>query len=409
MRTTILFFLFLLGSLTAWCQNVPSLLTDRNINATFAILAYDPCDQAWGAAVATNNLAVGSSTIYVEPGVGAFVTIAETEPAYAQNGFSLLQNGATIEEAIETTRREDSDRHYRQVAGLDAKGEGYAFTGEALKYWPGQSGHYIDDQFIVLGNQLADSVLLAMAQTFSEYRGPLAEGLLKALVAGQKAGGQYNGKQSAALYVEGTDRAWYETIDLRVDDSETPFADLEKLWGYYQGRIYLNQAFYAINLGNPARAHQRLELAEDKLYGWTGLYPKLARAHCLMDQTDRGVQWLIRGLQEDDQFNAYLPAFFFLQEHSQLGEFIQSNSFSTTDWYLAIDGLIRFDRAADALEKAEAILREDPSLAYIYYLAAKASIALDQPVEAKEYLERGLMIDPELVEAKLLLVSVQKD
>ncbi|MEO1713087.1 MAG: DUF1028 domain-containing protein [Bacteroidota bacterium] len=410
LRSLFFFLFFLLGSITiSWCQNVPSLLADRDINATFAILAYDPHDQMWGAAVATNNLAVGNSTIYIEPGVGAFVIIAETEPAYAHQGFSLLQNGASIQEAVEATRKADDDRHYRQVAALDAKGLGYAFTGEALKYWPGQSGHYLGDYFIVLGNQLADSVLVEMARAFTEHQGLLAEGLLKALVAGQKAGGQYNGKQSAALYVEGVDRTWYETVDLRVDHSETPFADLEQLWLYYQGRIHLNQTFYAINFGNAERAHERLDLAEKELSGWVGLYPKLAQARILLDQTDAGIAWLLRGLQEEEQFKAYLPAFFYLQEHPQLREFIDSSTFSSSDWYLAVHGLIRVGRTREALEKAEVLLQEDPSLGYLYFLAARACLDLDKEAQAKDYLERGLVIDPELTEAKILLEEIKNN
>src|ERR1700742_572759 len=84
-------------------QNLPSLLTGKNIYSTFSITAYDSAAQEWGIAVATNNIYVGSSTVYVHPGLGAFSIIAETEPAYAHNGFDQLQQGKSIRTAIEYT------------------------------------------------------------------------------------------------------------------------------------------------------------------------------------------------------------------------------------------------------------------------------------------------------------------
>src|SRR5476651_2336733 len=90
-------------------QNLPSLLLNKNINSTFSITAYDEVAQEWGIAVATNNIYVGNSTIYIEPGIGAFSVIAETEPAYAINGFQQLKAGKSIEQAINYTREKDDE------------------------------------------------------------------------------------------------------------------------------------------------------------------------------------------------------------------------------------------------------------------------------------------------------------
>ncbi len=129
-KSEILAFGFILG----YCgiglsQNLPSLLLEKNINATFSIIAYDAEQAEWGIAVATNNIYVGNSTVHIEPGVGAFSIIAETEPQYAIDGFEHLNAGASIEKAISSTRDTDKNAHYRQVAGIDKLGNTFAFTG----------------------------------------------------------------------------------------------------------------------------------------------------------------------------------------------------------------------------------------------------------------------------------------
>jgi uncharacterized Ntn-hydrolase superfamily protein len=176
-------------------QNLPSLISDKNINSTFSIVAYDADKQEWGIAVATNNIYVGSSTVYIEPGIGAFSVIAETKPEYGIKGLEQLKNGASVKEAIQHTRENDSEAHYRQVAGIDVNGNVYAFTGESLKYWNGSASTRLGKGFVVLGNQLEDEVLSKMAVAYENTKGTLAERLLNSLVAGQNAGGQISGKQ----------------------------------------------------------------------------------------------------------------------------------------------------------------------------------------------------------------------
>jgi len=209
-------------------QNLPSLLYNKNINSTFSIVAYDADKQEWGVAVGTNNICVGSSTIYIEPGVGAFSVIAETEPKYALNGLEKLKKGTNIKDAIEQTRNNDEESHFRQVSGIDGKGNVYAFTGESLKYWNGNAASQFGENYIVMGNQLADDVLSKMASAYENAKGTLAERLLKSLVAGQNAGGQISGKQSAAIAVKGAHNEWYNQIDLRVDNSKSPLKDYRK-------------------------------------------------------------------------------------------------------------------------------------------------------------------------------------
>ncbi|MEO0528768.1 MAG: DUF1028 domain-containing protein [Bacteroidota bacterium] len=213
-QTTFSILILVVFPLFMFGQNLPSLLTDKNINSTFSILAYDESAQEWGIAVATNNIYVGNSTIYIAPKVGAFSVIAETEPNYGIKGLEKLSAGKSIEQAIIEVRDTDNGANYRQVAGMDASGHVFAFTGGSLKYWNGHSSEILGNDYVVLGNQLAENVLTDMSKTFENSKGTLAKRLLESLVAGQKAGGQISGKQSAALVVKGTDHMWYDQIDL---------------------------------------------------------------------------------------------------------------------------------------------------------------------------------------------------
>ena len=178
---------------SSYSQNLPSLLTDKDINATFSILAYDEETQEWGIAVATNNIYVGSSTIYIEPGIGAFSVIAETEPRYANEGFEKLKEGKSIEQAILEVKDGDKEANYRQVSGIDSVGAVFAFTGKSLKFWNGKAGQIIGKHFVVMGNQLNDDVLLNMSTSFEQSSGTLAQRLMQSLEAGQRAGGQISG------------------------------------------------------------------------------------------------------------------------------------------------------------------------------------------------------------------------
>ena len=143
--------ILLFFSIFTFGQNLPSLLTEKNINATFSILAYDENAKEWGIAVATNNIYVGNSTIYISPGVGAFSVIAETEPKYGIEGIKKLKAGKSIEQAILEVKEEDEAAHYRQVSGIDAKGNVFAFTGNSLNYWKGKASKILGKNYVVLG------------------------------------------------------------------------------------------------------------------------------------------------------------------------------------------------------------------------------------------------------------------
>ncbi|MES1220696.1 MAG: DUF1028 domain-containing protein, partial [Bacteroidota bacterium] len=353
-KITLLLLLFVFQF--CYSQNLPSLLLNRNINATFSIVAYDKDKQEWGIAVATNNIYVGNSTIYITPGLGAFSVIAETEPAYAINGFEQLKKGKTIEQAILFTKKTDSDFYDRQVSGIDAKGNVYAFTGDALKYWMGTSTHKLGKGFVVMGNQLADSVLSDMSDTFEKSAGTLAERLLKSLIAGQNAGGQISGKQSAALVVKGSNNEWFNQIDLRVDNSKTPFEDLQKLLNYHYGRIMINQSIGAIKMMNKKRGEDLLHQAEILVDGWNGIYSKLAMAYILLGNEDKAVSIIQKSLAENQKWKESLPAFYCLIQHPEIRQLINVDSFSLKDWDNAINFMTEINHNKQAIELAFKVL-----------------------------------------------------
>ncbi|MDB4292536.1 DUF1028 domain-containing protein [Maribacter sp.] len=402
-----LFLLFLFGIIyNANSQNIPSLVLDKNINATFSIVAYDADEQEWGIAVATNNIYVGNSTMYIEPGVGAFSVIAETEPMYGIKGLAQLKQGLPIEEAIEITRSNDEASHYRQVSGIDSEGNVYAFTGEDLKYWKGTATHQYGAGYVVMGNQLADGVLSEMAQTYEAAKGTLAERLLESLKAGQKAGGQVSGKQSAALAVRGSDHEWFNQIDLRVDNSKTPFDDLQVLLNYHYGRIRVNQTIYAARMNNQKRAEALMQEAESLTNGWSGMYSKIALAHSLMGNEDKAVTTIKKALDENPKWQSVLPAFYFLKDHPKMKNLIHADTFSVKDWNNAIMVMIELKKVDEAVQLAESTLKTYPDSSYTHYLLGKALRENGALKSAQTSLETALQIDAENMEAQKMLQNL---
>ncbi|MDJ1505367.1 DUF1028 domain-containing protein [Xanthocytophaga agilis] len=388
-------------------QNLPSLVTDRNINSTFSIIAYDKATQEWGIAVATNNIYVGSSTIYIEPGLGAFSVIAETKPLYAINGFKQLQHGKTIEQAIVSTASTDSLADYRQVAGIDGKGHVYAMTGSSLKYWKGKAGHLTGESFVVMGNQLADNVLTSMAETFRTSQGTLAERLLQSLIAGQKAGGQINGKQSAALVVKGEKNEWFNQIDLRVDHSVQPFEDLQKLLNYHYGRIRLNQAMFAIRMKNIARGKLLLSQAEPMIEGWNGMYGKLAKAYLLLNDEKKAISIISKAIKENPYWKENLPAFYCLRHAPEIKLLLDETTFTLADWNNAISILIDLQKSAESIDLGQKILKQYPESSYTNYLLAKAVLLNQNKSSAKSYLEKAIQLDKANADAQRLLTQLK--
>ena len=206
---------------------------------TFSIVACDleaQPEPEWGIAVASKFLAVGSTVGYARAGVGAVATQALANVAYGPRGLELLESGGDATETITGLTGPDEGRADRQVGVVDAAGTAATFTGEDCYEW---AGGLTGDGFCCQGNILAgEAVITSMRDAFRKATGELAARLLAALDAGDEAGGDRRGRQSAALlvvraqggYGGGNDLA----VDLRVDDHPDPVPELQRIFGLHR-------------------------------------------------------------------------------------------------------------------------------------------------------------------------------
>ena len=199
--------------------------------STFSIAAYDPDAQQWGVAVQSKFLAVGWIVPWAYWGVGAVATQSRANATFGPRGLGLMRDGLNAEEALRRLLDEDEHPEIRQVGLVDERGLAAAHTGEGCDEW---AGHLVGDGYCCQGNTLARSAVVhEMASGFEGARGQLADRLMQALIAGQEAGGDRRGQQSAALYVvaenEGHRCLDHRYIDLRIDDGEQPIEALGEL------------------------------------------------------------------------------------------------------------------------------------------------------------------------------------
>jgi uncharacterized Ntn-hydrolase superfamily protein len=206
---------------------------------TWSILARDPATGALGAAVATRFFAVGALAIHVEGRVAALATQALINPMYAVYGMPPLRSGEAPDAVIAALLAADAGRAHRQIHVLDASGRIAAHTGGDCVGWCG-SVRGIDVS--VAGNMLAGPDVVARTlAAFEVATGSMAERLLTALEAGEAAGGDRRGKQSAALKI--CTRDPYPDLDIRADDHPDPLAELRRLHGVSQERFALFRRF----------------------------------------------------------------------------------------------------------------------------------------------------------------------
>jgi uncharacterized Ntn-hydrolase superfamily protein len=212
---------------------------------TFSIVAYDPISGDLGVAVQSKYFGVGSVVPWARAGVGAIATQASAKVSFGPEGLKLLAAGKASQEVVAALTEPDEKRDLRQLGVVDAKGTVAAFTGAHCISW---AGHREGDHYAVQGNLLAgEDVIRFMAESFEKARASgagseLADWLVAALQAGQAAGGDKRGQQSAALLVvrqnagPGGDNDRY--VDLRVEDHTEPIKELARL-------LQLHKAFYA--------------------------------------------------------------------------------------------------------------------------------------------------------------------
>lgn len=231
---SLLFLVFVLASLAS----TPLFAQAPDPIATFSILGYDPATGEVGGAVQSRVFSVGNGVLWAEAGVGVVATQAVVDVSYGPRGIELLREGLSPKAAVEALWESDPDprpkdwtRLGRQLAIMDAEGNYFAFSGPKASAWAGnRSGKYCTAQ----GNILAgEAVVAKMVEAFEKTEGHLSHRLMAALDAGQEAGGDTRGMQSAAmLIVKEGGGVWLNhdvVLRLQVDDHEKPLEELHRL------------------------------------------------------------------------------------------------------------------------------------------------------------------------------------
>lgn len=191
---------------------------------TFSIIARDPERGLFGVAVSTAAPCVGAMVPHAKPGVGAIATQAYTNVRLGIDGLQLLELGLSPEAALTALLKEDAEAARRQAAGIDNRGRVFVYSGDGCVEW---FGHRTGENYSVQGNMLVgEETIDAMAEAFERSTGHLAVRLLEALEAGQAAGGDKRGRESAALLVAPFGPDPWSRIDIRVDLHPDPVAEL---------------------------------------------------------------------------------------------------------------------------------------------------------------------------------------
>jgi uncharacterized Ntn-hydrolase superfamily protein len=261
--------------------------------STFSIVAYDPEAREWGVAVQSKFLAVGAVVPWAQAGIGAVATQSYANTSFGPEGLALMAQGLSARETLHRLVAGDEGRARRQVGLVDAGGQAATFTGDECHAW---AGGFTGVHYTVQGNILVSGATVeAMAQSFEDSGGELADRLVSALAAGQAAGGDRRGQQSASVLVvrpEGgyggyTDRY----LDLRVDDDPAPINRLKAL-------VDLHHLFF-----KPPQPGEMLaiegELAREaqRILQWAGYYDG-----SISGEYDAATQTAMRALIGNENF-----------------------------------------------------------------------------------------------------------
>jgi uncharacterized Ntn-hydrolase superfamily protein len=256
---------------------------------TYSIVARDDATGELGVAVQSHWFSVGSIVSWASPGVGAVATQSLVDPAYGPRMLDRLAAGQSPDAALRELLGADDGAGVRQVAAVDNDGAVAIHTGEGCIAY---AGHASGNGFSVQANMMASpGVWPAMADAYGSAEGPFARRLLAALEAGERAGGDVRGRQSAALLVvpaEGD--AWTTVADLRVDDHPEPLAELRRLLDLGDAYALAGEGDDLVGEGRHAEAGERYQRASelapdnDELMFWAGL--ALAQA----DEPEAGLE-----------------------------------------------------------------------------------------------------------------------
>ena len=239
---------------------------------TYSIVARDPASGELGVAVQSHWFSVGSIVTWAEAGVGAVAPQSFVAPAYGPRGLELMRSGVPAPDALRQLVAKDAQRDGRQVAMIDAAGRVSAYTGRSAI---AAAGHYVGQNFSVQANMMANaSVWPAMREAFESSKGDLADRMLAALEAAEKAGGDVRGRQSSAILIvkaKGTGRPWAgadRLFDLRVEDHPAPVDELRRL-------MRLQRAYAHANRGDELMTEQKVDQALTEYEAASRLAPEI--------------------------------------------------------------------------------------------------------------------------------------
>ncbi|TYB31510.1 MAG: DUF1028 domain-containing protein [Candidatus Mcinerneyibacterium aminivorans] len=247
---------------TAMISSMFSEITNTKKIATFSVVAYDEETNELGVAVQSKFLAVGAVVPYAKANTGAIASQAWGNTKYGPEGLKFLEMGVSPKKVTEILTFKDKDSDQRQLGIVDGQGNSYTFTGKNCMKWAGgESG----DSFAIQGNILAgEEVVEAMVEKFKNTENlPLGKRLIEVLKAGEHAGGDKRGRQSASLLVvaENGGYSGYNDrfIDLRVDDHETPIKELMRIYKLhektFQGSAYIRRGVKAMEKNKNKKAN----------------------------------------------------------------------------------------------------------------------------------------------------------
>ena len=244
--------------------------------ATYSLVACDLDAAQWGVAVQSKFLAVGSVVPWAEPQSGAVATQSYANPRYGPDGLALLRQGLSADEVVHRLTEADDGRDQRQLGIVDARGGAATFTGSACHDW---AGGRTGAGYAAQGNILVSAATVdALAETFEAALGTLADRLLESLAAGQAAGGDSRGQQSAALLVVERDGGYAGLsdviVDLRVDDHDQPIEELRRLHELHGVLFGKADASQLIDIDDELRREldERLgRLGYERLEDWAGV------------------------------------------------------------------------------------------------------------------------------------------
>ena len=231
---------------------------------TYSIVAQDPQTGEMGVAVQSHWFSVGSVVSWAEAGVGAIATQSLINASFGPRGLDLLKQGKSAQEVLRILIDSDEGRDYRQLAIVDSEGNVATHTGQ--KCIP-EAGHITGENFSVQANMmLKNTVWSAMAKTFRESKGPLAERMVAVMEAAQAEGGDIRGKQSAAILVvkgESTGKVWEDRIiDLRVEDHPEAMQEIKRVLKVFRAYEYMNAGDVALEKNDVQGALEAYGAAE---------------------------------------------------------------------------------------------------------------------------------------------------